>query len=202
MNLFQTISRRLTQWLIDGGAIKAEEREVYDYGLEKLFPLALCIIVTVALGLVCGIAAEMVAFYLCYYVVRIFAGGYHAKTLGRCLIISAVILLFPCIAILYCGQWAATGLFWTVWAVNLVILFLLAPVDSPNKRLDAKAKIVLGGVIKVCLLVVLGLSWASYHWLSLRLAVGIQCGVTLSAAMVVVGYIQNKLAVVRTVQNT
>lgn len=79
-----SLSRRITRTLIDNSVISFDEFPVYQYGIEVLL-----LTVSETLGLlllagILGLLLESIVFMMAFCTLRVYAGGYHAKTAGRC----------------------------------------------------------------------------------------------------------------------
>lgn len=130
-----SLSKGLTEILIRNHIIEDEEKALYVFGFHYGFMTLLNIATTLFIGLLFCMLWQSAIFLVCYIPLRIFAGGYHAKTPLRCYVMSsimvAVILLLIrsvpwdsalCIAVLVSGAF---------------IIGLRAPVANPSKPLDA-----------------------------------------------------------------
>jgi len=125
---------RVIEQLVECGIIKAEEKELYSYGLQQGLIIIANVLTTIVMGVVFGMGWESIVFMAAYLPLRSFAGGYHAKTQLRCYLFSIVLTSAVLLAIKF-----------IVWAkfINLglalfagVIIFILAPVEDSNKPLD------------------------------------------------------------------
>ena len=76
-----------------------DEREIAEYGLSQGLVLVGGLGLAVIAGWVMGIPLLAVLFLTLTYILRIYAGGYHAKTPLRCGIISAlsILICFLCL---------------------------------------------------------------------------------------------------------
>ncbi len=116
--------------------LSEEDKEIAEYGLHQGVVLIGGLALAVIAGWLLGIPGQAVLFLALSYILRVFAGGYHATTPVRCGVISAVSILicFLCIKyitlppVLLHGLTFAAGLF----------LLRFVPVDTANKKLDAK----------------------------------------------------------------
>lgn len=94
-----------------------------------------------------------------YMPLRIYAGGYHARTQLRCYISSVVLIVAVLLAIEFI-PWT-NFIVITISIVSGLIIFILSPVEDMNKPLDAaevkvygkKTRIILG--LELCALVLL-----------------------------------------------
>ncbi len=118
--------------------LSEEEREIVEYGITQGMVLLIGLVVAIVMGILLKIPGKAIIFLACSYFLRIYAGGYHAKTQSQCTIFSAVatflcflwlkylIMPMPVLHILS----LATGVF----------VFRFAPIDNENKELDEVEK--------------------------------------------------------------
>ena len=122
--------------------LSEEDKEIAEYGLNQGLVLIGGLVLAVIAGWMLGIPGQAVLFLALSYILRVFAGGYHATTAARCGIISAVSILicYLCIKdvtlppVLLHGLTLAAGL----------LLLRFVPVDTANKELDEKEEQVYG----------------------------------------------------------
>ena len=81
--------------------LSEEDKEIAEYGLKQGLILIGGLILAVAVGWLLGIPGQAVLFLLLAYILRIFAGGYHATTPARCGVISAIFILICFLCIKY-----------------------------------------------------------------------------------------------------
>lgn len=129
------ISDRIVQQLLKRDNIVQEEYEIYLFGVQQMISNILNVLSALVIGLVTGEILPCMIFLICFTAIRQYAGGYHASTRPRCYflsmsVIAAVLLIIHNFVISY---WLLAGL---MLAASLVIL-LLSPVDTENKRLDS-----------------------------------------------------------------
>lgn len=129
------ISDRIVQQLLKRNNIVLEEYEIYLFGVQQMISNILNVLSALLIGLITGEILPCVIFLICFTAIRQYAGGYHASTRIRCYLLSmsaiaAVLLIIHNFVISY---WLLVGL---MLAASLVIL-LLSPVDTENKRLDS-----------------------------------------------------------------
>ena len=120
--------------------VSQEDREVYNYAFEILLATLLNFVVLCILAAITRTFLESLLFVAGFVPLRSMAGGYHAKTHFRCLLTLllsyamfwAVITFVPVTAFPWINI-IGTG-------VSVVLIWLLAPVDDPNKPLNKKEK--------------------------------------------------------------
>lgn len=92
----EEISSKITEWLIKQQVIQRDDMEIYQYGLFHMIMNLADIISIILISLYFG-KIELAVIYLVFFcVLRKYAGGYHAKTIVGCYIItlSTVTLMF------------------------------------------------------------------------------------------------------------
>lgn len=160
------LKKYLSQYIDD-----TDELELVSYGLNN-FALSLCgFVVAMILGLILGKLYEVLFFLILFIPLRVFAGGYHARSAKRCMVLStgvivAVILL----------SYAYEHLFLTfdygiiipefvLFFICSTVVFLLSPVDNDNKRLFnyeiKKYKEITGAVVLIEFIIFFGVGFVS-----------------------------------------
>ncbi|MDD4370941.1 MAG: accessory gene regulator B family protein [Anaerostipes sp.] len=122
-------------------AMRKDDEEVYRYGLEILYATVLGIISVIIIGNMLERKIASFIFLLCYCPLRLFAGGYHAKTRARCMlsflfmfsIILGVNRIFNIFVMEYIHL-AIALLFYNV------VIFVFAPVESTKNLLSEDRK--------------------------------------------------------------
>lgn len=124
----------VTAYLLKKNVISYEEEEVVEYGLGVLGENILSIVITVLLGSFYKSPISGLLLWLLVFPLRKYAGGFHANTRGRCLLISVGIML--CAYGLFMTWELPMVVFVITTAMTFGIILWLAPVDTPNKLLD------------------------------------------------------------------
>jgi len=125
---------RITDRLIVNGAIRAEERELYEYGLQQGLLILINMFTTVTIGFLLKMVWQSILFMIIYIPLRSFAGGYHAKTQSRCYFFSILLTASVLLAIKL-----IPGTNFNIIGLALaagIIIYALAPVEDANKPLD------------------------------------------------------------------
>lgn len=134
--MIDSISRKLTQRLLDFDIIDFDDIDVYLYGLQLLLATIFKGIGLIIIGIALDCILEMAIFILFFSPLRVFAGGFHNKTYNGCFLLtnfavlisiylSRVIVPLQENSILFCGL-----------VISIVLIFLYAPVDNPNRSLS------------------------------------------------------------------
>lgn len=162
--MLEEMARKLTFQMVRYDVVDATKAPVYTYGFELMLSSLAGILVLLIISLVLYSPFLWIPYLAGFIPIRLLGGGYHAKTHSAC--ISAF-------SFLYTASLSAEKLhFIPDWfplfscLLNIIIMFLFAPVVPPNKPLRKNHRI---SNRRSCLLLGtlnLGLSvlWNSTHW--------------------------------------
>lgn len=134
MGFFAKLSRQIGDDLVRSSVVKAEDVEMYIYGINQILVSVLNVSSALIIGLIFGMFLEVAVFMAAYIPLRIFAGGYHAKTPLRCYIFSVIMLIIVSIGMKYIplAEWA----YYAILLVAALVVLVLSPVEDKNKPLD------------------------------------------------------------------
>lgn len=136
--MFYKASVYIADILEQQNRFKAEDKELYRYGVQQGLNLALNILTTIIIGCFCDMIYPSILFLLSYMSLRSFCGGYHAKTHLQCYVYSVIMIT----SILLIAKYFTFNIlvYEFLVLVSLVVIFLLAPVEDKNKVLDSDEK--------------------------------------------------------------
>lgn len=78
------VSRQLTKSLINNKIIEFDEFPIYQYGIEVILIALIETMGIFTIALMTGYTYEALIFILAFSSIRVYAGGYHAKTVMKC----------------------------------------------------------------------------------------------------------------------
>lgn len=93
-----TLSKKCAEILVRHGKISDAQINLYKYGFELLFSTAITLGFILLLSVFGGYVSQIIIFLLYFIPIRIAAGGYHAKSYGRCFVLTNFISI-SCIEI-------------------------------------------------------------------------------------------------------
>lgn len=129
-----------SNWIIEvlskSGLITREEKDVYFFGVETALLKLIHFSTMLIVGAYVGMLLETFIFIISYSALRVYAGGYHAKTRLRCYGISWIMILFVLLSAKFCPNQIVFSASIMIFLPSYIIVFLLAPVDNINKPLD------------------------------------------------------------------
>lgn len=121
------------------------KRAIYYYGFYMVFSTLLEGIILISVSLLLGILVPTILITCVFGFLRMFAGGFHFDTLGRCLFISmGLFIVFALISQYTYKYWNITSVaifLFMVFAFSLVSAIKYAPKDTPTKPITDPVEI-------------------------------------------------------------
>ena len=112
--------------------------EIYQYGFFALYSNILFLLLTMLLGAVFGVFLQGIIFYVVFFSIRQYAGGYHASTETRCEIMSTLSILACIVVIKLSRTYDFQTVLLIISAVSALCIAVLCPLDTPEKPLSEK----------------------------------------------------------------
>lgn len=140
--MIERIALKITNFIFKNTELDSELYEVYKYGIEITISSLLNIVLIIAASIAVSDVVSGVVFLTVFIPLRLFLGGYHAKTYFMC---NALFLL-TYLMIYYINSAALEFIDGNLLSRLLTVLILLgiipiiafAPVENPNKPLSEK----------------------------------------------------------------
>lgn len=123
--------------------LEEEKYEVIEYGLFAFIHMAASILFVVIFGAIFGVLLEALLISFTIAIFRRSSGGAHASTDLSCAIIGVIISVIPAIVLLNINITIKNAIIFSgiVFLVSFLLVYKLAPVDSPNKPIKSEKKI-------------------------------------------------------------
>ena len=133
--MISNIASKVVKKLIDHSVIDDTEQELYVYGFFILISQILYFTLTIMFGILLDIVLESVIFYVAFQFIRRYAGGIHASSELKCEIVTttSIFLCLLCIKLCEINNIQMPILVLTIIAA--VSIFILCPLDTPEKPL-------------------------------------------------------------------
>lgn len=147
--------KRIIDWFFtlqsQRGILGEKERSLYTYAYSLLLNKIAIYAIIAIVGTITGNWIEMFSFLLPFTLLRQHAGGIHLKKSISCICVSSFLVFI-------CGEYLAIDSmmgvsFRIVWFASIVIIFLLAPVDTGSKRLDKVERKIYGKRARILLVI-------------------------------------------------
>ena len=132
--MFTGTAETITQKLFENHSINKEQYEICKFGIQQGLTILLNIVTIIIVGIIVGVLWQAVLFMVFYFPLRSYAGGYHAKTSVRCYMYSILLIIIVLLAIKLLVFTRLVYIF--AFLISFGIIFILAPVEDLNKKLD------------------------------------------------------------------
>ncbi len=133
--MINNVASKVVKRLVDNSVIADTEQELYVYGFFILISQILYFTLTMIFGVLLDIVLESVIFYVAFQFIRRYAGGIHASSELKCEIATtiSIFLCLLCTKICEINNIQMPILVLTIIAA--VSIFVLCPLDTPEKPL-------------------------------------------------------------------
>ena len=183
-----SIAEKITKKLEASEIINSEDKELYTYGLVQGFSIIISIVTTAIIGIIFRMIVDVIVFTIAFIPLRLYAGGYHAKTQVRCYVFSIVMITAVLLGIRLIPWNDYIGFIVALGAGSIIVS--LAPVEDSNKPLDQKEKTVYKRRTYVVLGILIMLVLAFWLMGLQQISVCIIMALTVLAFMLVLGKIK------------
>lgn len=160
--MISKLSLKTANYLVKNNTIHKFDVEVYNYAFFMIYSSIIFFILTIIFGLIFGSFLESLIFYFLFFSIRIYAGGYHASTEEKCMIISSVSVLFSIIAIKISEIYDMYKLLFILSLISAVSILFFCPLDTQKKELSKKERKRYFKISLIVLIVILIVSISSY----------------------------------------
>lgn len=132
-NYINNISERIVKNLLVHGIIEQEEYDIYIFGVYQNIVLILNMITSFLIFVMFHLVIEGLLFSVFYSLLRSYAGGYHSRTLSSCYVFSVILTIGIALII---NEISLNYLWFIILTLACIFVYVIAPVDTSNKRLD------------------------------------------------------------------
>ena len=127
------IKKAIITWLFKED-LEDEAYDIYSYGIYQIVSYVINFFTILLIGIAFRRLLEVIILVVFFMAVRPYAGGYHASSAIKCYILTNIMIIGALLAIKYIQ---INNIFMIcLLALNSIVIFVLAPVDTANKRLD------------------------------------------------------------------
>lgn len=132
----RNLINRILDYQIKNGKILEQEKEIYEYAYTILLEECINIVVAVIIGIIFEDISLVFISLFSYISLRIYAGGFHANNGVVCSIISGILIILLCVLDRIMGEKIIQLGEYIILLLAQLTIFVFAPVDSKNKKLD------------------------------------------------------------------
>ena len=130
----ERVSKAVVNWLLKDDEEKQKYYEIYLFGIDQMLGNIINILTAMIIGILFGELLRTIIFVTPFMVIRSYAGGYHASSTLRCYILTNIAIIVVLSAMKFI-TFSSTFL-GCLSVMNSMVILILAPVDTENKRLD------------------------------------------------------------------
>jgi accessory gene regulator B len=190
----------MTEKLMDGiwkqmqlsKGLQEDDKDIYLFGVYQGAILLLNICTALLIGVALNMLLEIVIYLICFLPLRIFAGGYHAKTQLRCYIMSSFTTVIILLGIQFLQQQESIWEFLS-YIVSFGIIWRFAPVADANKPLLEKEQVIYQKKVRKVLLLLTGIAALTYFLGFNIISTVIEVSVCFLSVILLMGIYKNKV---------
>lgn len=169
----------------------SQELEVIVYGVHQTIIMMMNFLLTMISGIIWHEFLFMAIMFLYFSILRPYAGGYHAKTEGKCLAPSIALINL----VLFGKQYfrLCFPAYLVICLASIGVIFLCAPIGNPNKTLDMMERRVYRRKSRIIVAIssVIFIAAVIFKWQILY--EGIVWGMFVTAALLIAGKIKYRV---------
>lgn len=176
------------QYCVSSDYITQEDIPWFRYCLEKRISTIIVGVPFFVLALIMSNFLCAISFFVTYFFIKKYMGGYHAQTMWGCLGFS---LLMELLFLGFLPHLLNATLFFVLWALCTLLILKLAPYNHPNLHLTVEE---LAGCqkkvrLRLCFVVMVAII---SHLVGIReIANGCTIGIAMATALLCLAYINN-----------
>jgi len=189
--MFVKIADNIVKWMLHSQIIEENKAVICRWGISHILDTVFNISTFLIIGILFKMPIETIVFTLGYIPLRIYAGGYHAKTPFRCWCLSNIILAVSLMIVQNAEKcYIAFGI---LSLIAVVVLIILMPVEDLHKSLDQndRKKYKKCGIAILAVEICLSVVFVLLHYSQISLVLN-SIWVLLSV-MLILGKIKNNL---------
>lgn len=128
------LAKILANYVIQKGAVKEDEKTVYEYGFLITLEAVLCLITCFGISLILHTISECILFFIIFIPLRSYAGGLHLDNYWSCFSLSCLTFF----AIMMIDKYFDFPTYFTFVAFLLLAMavYNMYPVENINREVD------------------------------------------------------------------
>jgi Membrane protein putatively involved in post-translational modification of the autoinducing quorum-sensing peptide len=188
------IVNAITSFFVQENIVNADNVEIYQYGIEQILINLRIFIIIGMIATISDMWIETIFISLGIIPIRMVAGGYHAKTLTRCSVLTILVYTLNIFLVSLLKANISNQVIYALWIIVLLLIFAFAPIDHMNMRLNIRETILAKRNSRIIGIVLAGLSISTMILLGARnkFSLSILMGVLTAAVALCVGSIARR----------
>ncbi len=139
--MIEKLANYFVTWQVKRSYLSSEEQKLYQYAYELLIGQVVNLLIACLLAVIFRAYITVPVFLAFFIPLRSYAGGHHADNFNTCTVVSASMLCIVCIIEKRIPEGAVLAADFLASGLCGLCIFLLAPVEDPNKPFDQKERI-------------------------------------------------------------
>lgn len=119
------------------GKISENEAEIYEYGYTLMVEKIIIFVISAVIALILDAVWEVIALCITFIPLRVYSGGYHAKSRWGCMVLSGLVLVLGVYLERLVSIFFETQMFIVIEIICGLFLINLAPVDVDQRNLSS-----------------------------------------------------------------
>ena len=132
------LARKTAEKFVENDNIFYDKISIYQYGFFVFYSNIFFLIITSIIGAIFSAFLQSVVFFFAFFLIRQFAGGFHAKTETKCEILSTLSILCCIVLIKLSKMYDIRIALLSISFVFATLIFILCPLDTPEQPLNDK----------------------------------------------------------------
>ena len=191
--MFRYIAEDIAFLLIKNKIVDIEKRDECVYGAEVLLLNLSNILTALIISILTKSMLHFVAFMLIFVPLRIFTGGYHAKTSENCYLITSAMYALTVLCVKLMPDLYSNIPAIITFAVLIVPIVLFAPVEHKNNPLKPNEHR-RNRLISIVLTAVDSLIFIALFILSISTATSVMIFMAVDSILMMIGLLMNRIA--------
>ena len=189
--MFHNLAEDIAYLLIKNKVADIEKRDIYVFGVEVLLLNSLNILTAFIVSIITGTKLHFLAFILVFVPLRIFTGGYHAKTSEACYLITTGTYVLSVLCVMRFPEMFSSIPALIALSVLIVPMILLAPIEHRNNPLSPHERKI-NRLISIVLIVFDSLVFIAMFLLSNSAATSVMIFMAINSIIMLIGSLANR----------
>lgn len=141
--------RHIVDAAIHNGVIEKNDRDLYEYAYSALLEQAITWLTILLISICFHVVMEAAVYAVVFIPMRIYGGGYHARTFWGCYFLSVIV--WGVAVILLAQVVIGPTLYWGILIASTGVIVFLSPMADPNKPIDNTDRIRYTQIMRILL---------------------------------------------------
>lgn len=168
----QRLAKAISSVVISYGIAKEDERELYEFSFLIMLEQVSIGVSILIISLFLKVFFETVVYMVLFIPLRIYAGGYHARSFSWCYVVSVGAYLAYAVLLRYAVFPPGVAVVGVL--ISAAVILRLAPMADPNKPMDKEEKPRFQRLVRVLLFIELAVFALSlcFNWITVTFFIG------------------------------